>query len=168
MPAQRGFLSAFVADFADGLRAADAKRPQAVNQRTEKIFQPGIGPHTETQTVRLVVDEMRTARPAKYSRVELAVPYPTERRQKCDLVIHTRGEHWFIEVKMWRRPGSRRYSVLKFNRDRDIPTIDGEGLADAAPANPFRLPRLHRLRLSLGGLEGERSLSRGKPLTADS
>ncbi len=105
MPGQRSFLTGFVADFADGLRAADAKQPQAVNQRSEKIFQPGIGPHTETQTVRMVLDAMRAARPAKYSRVELAVPYPTERRQKCDLVIHARGEHWFIEVKMWRLIG---------------------------------------------------------------
>src|SRR5437867_2671841 len=96
------FLTAFVANFADGLKAADAKQPQAVNQRSEQIFQPGIGPHTEAQTVRLVLDEMRTARPARYSRVEFAVPYPTERRQKCDLAVHAGGEHWFIEVKMWR------------------------------------------------------------------
>ena len=93
------FLTAFVADFADGLKGADAKQPQAVNQRSEKIFQPGIGPHTEAQTVRLVLDEMRAARPARYSGAEFAVPYPTERRQKCDL------EHWFIEVKMWRLMG---------------------------------------------------------------
>ena len=93
------FLTAFVADFADGLKGADAKQPQAVNQRSEKIFQPGIGPHTEAQTVRLVPDEMRAARPARYSGAEFAVPYPTERRQKCDL------EHWFIEVKMWRLMG---------------------------------------------------------------
>ena len=99
------FLTAFVADFADGLKAADAKQPQAVNQRSEKIFQPGIGPHTEAQTVRLVLDEMRAARPARYSRVEFAVPYPTERRQKCDLAVHAGGEHWFIEVKMWRLMG---------------------------------------------------------------
>ena len=99
------FLTAFVADFADGLKAADAKQPQAVNQRSEKIFQPGIGPHTETQTVRLVLDEMRAARPARYSRVEFAIPYPTERRQKCDLAVPAGGEHWFIEVKMWRLMG---------------------------------------------------------------
>jgi hypothetical protein len=99
------FLTAFVANFADGLKAADAKQPQAVNQRSEQIFQPGIGPHTEAQTVRLVLDEMRAARPARYSRVEIAVPYPTERRQKCDLAVQAGGEHWFIEVKMWRLLG---------------------------------------------------------------
>ena len=52
--------------------------------------------------MRLVLDEMRAARPASYSRIEFAVPYPTERRQKCDLAVHAGGEHWFIEVKMWR------------------------------------------------------------------
>jgi hypothetical protein len=97
------FLTVFVADFADGLKAADAKQPQAVDQRSEKIFQPGIGPHTEAQTVRLVLNEMRAARPARYSRVKFAVPYPTERRRKCDLAVHAGGgEPWCIEVKMWR------------------------------------------------------------------
>jgi hypothetical protein len=96
------FLAAFVADFADGLKAADAKQPQAVNQRSEKIFQPGIGPHTEAQTVRLVLEEMRAREPAQYSSVHLGVPYPNERRQKCDLAIRLDSEDWFIEVKMWR------------------------------------------------------------------
>ena len=105
MTAPPSFLTAFVANFADGLKAADGKQPQAVNQRSEQIFQPGIGPHTEAQTVRLVLDEMRAARPARYSRVEFAVPYPTQRRQKCDLAVQAGGEHWFIEVKMWRLLG---------------------------------------------------------------
>lgn len=102
MPSQRAFLASFVADFADGLRAADAQRPQAVNQRSEKIFQPGIGPHTETQTVHLVLAAMQASRPLKYARVEFAVPYPSEHRRRCDLAVPVRGEHWFIEVKMWR------------------------------------------------------------------
>ncbi len=102
MDAQPSFLTALVTDFANGLKAADARRPQAVNQRSEKVFQAGIGPHSEAQTARLVLKEMRAAKPAEYASVEVAVPYPNERRQKCDLAAHALGESWFVEVKMWR------------------------------------------------------------------
>lgn len=53
MVAQPSFLTTLVADFAESLKAADAKRPQAVNQR----------------------EEMRVAKPAEYASVEVAVPY---------------------------------------------------------------------------------------------
>ncbi len=36
-------LANIIADFAAGLKRADAKCPQAVNVRTKKPFQPGIG-----------------------------------------------------------------------------------------------------------------------------
>src|SRR2546430_8653710 len=51
-------LDRFVSDFATALTAADAARPRATNARSKVAFQPGIGPHSEAQTVKLVGDEL--------------------------------------------------------------------------------------------------------------
>ena len=49
------FLKEFVRDFAEGIHRADARMPIATSARSEKTYQSGIGPHTETRTVELVV-----------------------------------------------------------------------------------------------------------------
>ncbi len=62
MPPERaaGFstdLQGLVDDFATGLKRLDECRPQAANVRSGERYQPGIGPHTETQTLTLLAAE---------------------------------------------------------------------------------------------------------------
>lgn len=96
-------LSDLVADFAKGLEMADQKRPQALNSRSGVSFKPGIGPHSEGQTVALVMGELTKLRPAKYEKYSLGVPYPRAARQKCDVCLGSAPNwEWVVEVKMFR------------------------------------------------------------------
>jgi hypothetical protein len=84
-------------DFAAGMMLADALAP------TWGGYRPGLGPHTEVQTVALVMAELSRTHPAIYGAVQTGVPYPNVPRQKCDLLIApTNGRSWAIEVKMLR------------------------------------------------------------------
>lgn len=96
-------LDAFVSDFAAGMKAADARRPQAANARSKKLFQPGIGPHTEPQTVALVMAELELAFPDRYGdRYQLEVPYAAGLKA-CDLCVGMgKSWDWAIEIKMIR------------------------------------------------------------------
>jgi hypothetical protein len=100
-------LERIVEDFAWGMKAADSKRPQAINNRSGEPFSPGIGPHTEARTIELVRDELVGMSSSPYAGlIGLQVPYPSSPRAKCDLCI---GEDsnplWAIEVKMLRLIG---------------------------------------------------------------
>jgi hypothetical protein len=87
-------------DFAAGLIQADARHPRW------GAYQPGIGPHTEVQTVALVLAELRREHPALYGAVQTGVAYPNNLRQKCDLLISpSGGRSWAVEVKMLRLMG---------------------------------------------------------------
>jgi len=57
-------LDEFVADFAVGMKNADARHPQAVNVRSKEPFQPGIGPPSEAQTAELVMSELAALKPS--------------------------------------------------------------------------------------------------------
>lgn len=94
-------LSQFVEAFADGIEIADAARPVAVNQRSGKSFQPGIGPHPEAATIDLALGAVE---PSRLPPVDREVPYPAIARQRCDLVIDD-PPGWAIEVKMLRLHG---------------------------------------------------------------
>lgn len=98
-------LSDFVEAFALALGAADAVRPQAANARTGALYQPGIGPHTESMTIGLVLRAMEQVAPTACSAVDREVPYPSNPRIKCDLRMRVRGESWVLEVKMLRMLG---------------------------------------------------------------
>jgi hypothetical protein len=98
-------LARLAQDFASALVVADGRRPIAHNQRTGLQFQPGIGPHSESRTIELVVNEMRAAHPQRYSEVILGVPYPAQPRQKCDIVFHLNGGRLFVEAKLLRLLG---------------------------------------------------------------
>ena len=74
-------LPDFVAAFARGIRAVDAKRPQA-RGRGQRLFAPGIGPHTEDDTVRLVMQELMVIEPERYHGSRLGVAYPDDSRSK--------------------------------------------------------------------------------------
>jgi hypothetical protein len=99
------FLTTLSVDFALAIAAADAKRPQAKSHRGDRVYQPGIGPHTESQTVDLVLGELRKHSPELYQQAKSSVPYPKLKRQRCDLMIPNGSENWFIEVKMMRLMG---------------------------------------------------------------
>jgi len=90
-------LSEFVPDFAVALKAVDARRP-VFTSRTGRVYQPGIGPHSEERAVDLILGEMKSTNRAAYERLACRVPYPGS-RQICDIVLA--GE-WMIEVKMAR------------------------------------------------------------------
>lgn len=97
-------LSTIVCDFAKGFMLADSKKPQAVNHRTKDTFKPGIGPHSEADTTELVLKELEVVYSNRYlGRYALGVPYPENKRLKCDLCIgHEYRWDWSIEVKMIR------------------------------------------------------------------
>jgi hypothetical protein len=99
-------LEPIVRDIAVAIKRIDDRRPQAANARTGSLYQPGIGPHPETQAVALVVGELGSSGGGSYAhRLFTGVSYPGS-RQKCDLCI---GRHpdweWVIEIKMLRLMG---------------------------------------------------------------
>lgn len=100
-------LNQIVKDFALGMVIADSKSPQAINVRSKSPYKPGIGPHTESQTIQLVIDAIRTNVGAPYAKsIALEVPYPKASRSKCDLCIgHPDNWEWAVEVKMMRLLG---------------------------------------------------------------
>jgi hypothetical protein len=46
-------------DFALSMQLADAQRLQASSRTSRRVYQPGIGPHGEDQTVDLIVAELK-------------------------------------------------------------------------------------------------------------
>ena len=100
-------LNELVDDIALAIKVIDQRQPQASNARSGARYQPGIGPHPETQAVALVVAELPRISPDRYGeRIKENVAYPAAQRQKCDVCIGTTGEwEWSIEVKMLRMMG---------------------------------------------------------------
>ena len=84
----------------------DALSPVAVSQRSGVAYQPGIGPHTESSTVRLVMERLSFAHPERYANFALGVPYGAGLRQACDLCLGPPSA-WdlAVEVKMLRMLG---------------------------------------------------------------
>lgn len=97
-------LEELVADFAIGIQLADARKPVAVNRRSGDPFLRGIGPHSEEQTIQLVMSELAALKASAYAnQFGLGVPYPEFPRQRCDLCLgHAPQWDWGIEVKMLR------------------------------------------------------------------
>jgi len=100
-------LRSIVTHVAAGMMAVDAKRPQAINVRSKQAYQPGLGPHSETITTALVVDEIRGQSEILCApQIELEVLYPNAPRSKCDLCIGPPQDwEWANEVKMMRLMG---------------------------------------------------------------
>lgn len=99
-------LTDLVADFAQAVRAVDSLAPVAVSTRTGARYQPGIGPHTEAQTVKLVMAHLAEANPLRYGSYRLGVPYGDGTRQACDVCLGgPAAAEWAAEVKMLRLMG---------------------------------------------------------------
>ena len=90
-------ISNFVVDFALGMTRADARAPTAANTRAGYRFQPGIGPHSEDDTVRMALGEVGLYQ------AQFGVPYPEATRLRCDVCIGSSAPfEWGIEFKMLR------------------------------------------------------------------
>jgi hypothetical protein len=99
-------LPEFVADFARGIELADMRGPVAINARTKIAFRAGIGPHSENETVRLVLNELSPIKSEIYEGHQLGVPYPQNPGRKCDLCLGRPPDWaWVIEAKMLRLYG---------------------------------------------------------------
>ena len=95
-------MAQLVKDFAVAIERADGQGPQAAGSRGGRAYQPGIGPHTEGQTIRLVADELVTLDRA-YAAHSFDVPYPGSPRQHCDWCLGVPPLwDWAIEAKMLR------------------------------------------------------------------
>jgi hypothetical protein len=100
-------LSTYVSDFAAAIKRVDSTAPCAVNARSGQSYRPGIGPHTEDQTVAMVMANLSQHSPALYGGAfALQVPYPMAPRSKLDIAFGNEGR-WrlCIEVKMLRLMG---------------------------------------------------------------
>lgn len=99
-------VAELIRDIAASIKAIDTRKPQAANARTGALYQPGIGPHPETQAVRLLVAELAALEEGRYgSGLHVGVPYPTG-RQRCDLCIGSPSSwEWAVEIKMLRLMG---------------------------------------------------------------
>ena len=94
----KSYLHDFLKDFASSIVEADKKEPQYVSTRGNE-YQKGIGPHTEDKTVDLTLQEF----PKQWNgMIERFIPYPENKRWKCDLCINSPEGKLFIEVKMMR------------------------------------------------------------------
>ena len=92
-------------EFAAALRAVDAKEPIAKNIRSKVSFRPGIGPHSESVALSLILGELVSRSPEKYRAHSTSVPYPGK-RQKCDVCFGISPNwDWAIEVKLLRLSG---------------------------------------------------------------
>lgn len=95
-------MQRIVDDFAAAFQAVDSTRPIYVS-RTGRVYQPGLGPHSEDAAVRLVFAEMQKRAPELYGVGGQGLPYPGS-RERCDLFVG-RPAVWAIEIKMARFHG---------------------------------------------------------------
>src|SRR5690349_20639997 len=80
--------------------------PVAVGARTKVAFQAGIGPHSESEAIRLVLNELSAIKPEVYEHYQTGVPYPQSARRKCDLCLGNPPDWtWAVEAKMLRLYG---------------------------------------------------------------
>jgi hypothetical protein len=90
---------------AHAVQTVDARLPIAVNKRTGAAFGAGLGPHSETETFKLIVDEARATEPRWLIDAAFSIPYPESPRQKCDLKLSTPTGDLFVEGKLLRLKG---------------------------------------------------------------
>jgi hypothetical protein len=98
-------LSELITEFAAAVEAADARVPVAQNMRSKEYFKPGIGPHSESAALTLILKELASQYPLKYGSHVTSVSYPGT-KQKCDVCFgESPNWDWAIEVKLIRLSG---------------------------------------------------------------
>jgi hypothetical protein len=95
-------VSEIVNDFAEAMQIVDKNCPQAGNARTGVLFRPGIGPHSEAGSIKMVIAQLQTHSAGKYGDARLNVSFPNFPRQRCDIVVGSGAEGWAIEAKLLR------------------------------------------------------------------
>jgi hypothetical protein len=95
----------FTSSLACAVRTVDARMPVAVNKRTGISFGAGLGPHSEIETFRLIVDEARAVDPGWFIEAVFGIPYPNNPQQKCDLKVTSPAGGLFVEGKLLRLKG---------------------------------------------------------------
>ena len=92
-------------DFSICVKNIDTTKPvyQSV-RKSATVYKPGIGPHTETKTVKMVVEEMKKINNEFYKDTIIHERYPNSRKE-CDLKFNLNNETIFSEVKMMRIMG---------------------------------------------------------------
>ena len=101
-------LNRFVSAFAKGMELADAEKPIA-----RKYF-PGIGPHEEDKTVKMVLREITSLELMGGAfGFKLQVSYPDGSKKRCDLQLQHGGTPLYVEVKMMRKLKLRRIRMLR-------------------------------------------------------
>src|SRR5262245_25706280 len=93
-------LADIVTSLAEALTRADGRMPVARSQRSDRVYQAGIGPHSENAAIGLALAELSGDSEPWVQ----FVPYPAFPRQKCDVGIGAPLE-WVVEVKMARLRG---------------------------------------------------------------
>ena len=97
------YFEKIVADYASAMKLIDAKKPVYVSQRKNKnVYKPGIGPHSETATNKLVVEELQ--KKEYIQSIDTEIPYPNSRK-KCDIKFNIDDRVIYTEVKMMRIMG---------------------------------------------------------------
>lgn len=99
-------LGEFVNSFAVGMKTADTQGPVAVGARSREPYLPGIGPHSESETITLAIEHGPFARLRSSGYARREVSYPSVARTKCDIVVDEGPDSWAIEVKMLRMMGN--------------------------------------------------------------
>jgi hypothetical protein len=98
-------LGELTIEFAAALKVVDGRGPIARNTRSKKSFRPGIGPHSESAAMSLILLEMISGHPYKYDPYRSSVQYPGT-QQKCDVCFGSGPEwEWAIEIKLLRFAG---------------------------------------------------------------
>src|SRR6516162_4481482 len=69
-------LNHLILVLARAVQTVDARLPTAVNKRTGVSFGAGLGPHSESETFKLIVDEARAMEPNWFTGAVFGVPYP--------------------------------------------------------------------------------------------
>lgn len=95
-------LQQLVDGLARGIASADSRSPIAVGQRSGRVFQPGVGPHSESETITLALAESSAGFIGMH--LEREVPYPAIARSRCDLMVD-RTPGWAVEIKLLRLLG---------------------------------------------------------------
>jgi hypothetical protein len=146
-------LSDLVEDFRTSLVRVDSTRPVWRSTTTGTAYQAGIGPHPETETVRLISEDLRASRSETYGSLMLGARYPLLPRQRCDVAI---GEpiQWAVEVKMLRLFGDNgklndnmvMHVLSPYPQQRANGCIEAGGVGVSLPSgNPHLRVRLRGL-----------------------
>ncbi len=98
-------LERLMRDLAMAVYAVDGRGPVAVNKRSGIAFEPGLGPHSEAETLSLILTEAQHADPAWLTGLRFSVPYPGSAKQRCDAHVTTPQGELFIEGKLLRLKG---------------------------------------------------------------